>query len=313
MEDKTLFKLHYSAEVQNAIENNIPIVALESTIITHGMKYPVNYETAKAVEDVIRKEGAVPATIAIIDGKVHVGLSEEQIHSVSKADNFKKCTTRDIPYVVMKKMNGSLTVAATMHIAKMANIKVFVTGGIGGVHKGVSESWDISADLLELSRTNVSVVCAGIKSILDIPKTLEYLETSSVPVIGLKTSKFPEFFFSEGDCDVPMRLESEEECANFIYHNNDIFNMKSGILFAVSVPKEAQADKTLVTNSINNALKKAQANNIKGQDVTPFLLKEVNEISGGESCRSNVALIKNNALVGARICVAYNNLQKKRK
>ena len=208
----------------------------------------------------------------------------------------------------MKKLNGSLTVAATMFIAKMAGIKVFVTGGIGGVHKGVSESWDISADLLELSRTNVSVVCAGIKSILDIPKTLEYLETSSVPVIGLKTSKFPEFFFTEGECDVPMRLESEEECAEFIYHNNNIFKMNCGILFACGVPKEAQADKELVKSAINNALKKAGELGIKGQDVTPFLLKEVNEISGGESCRSNIALIKNNAKVGAKISIAYNKI-----
>lgn len=308
MEDNnTLSLIQFSAEVELAFKNKLAIVALESTIITHGMKYPVNYETAKSVEEIIRKEGAVPATIAIIDGKIRVGLTDEELHSVSKSDNFKKCTTRDIPYVVMKKMNGSLTVAATMYIANLARIKVFVTGGIGGVHKEVSESWDISADLLELSRTNVSVVCAGIKSILDIPKTLEYLETSSVPVIGLRTSKFPEFFFSEGDCDVPMRLDSEQDCASFMFQK-DILKINSGVLFAVSVPKESQADKNLVSNAINDALKKVKYEGIKGKDVTPFLLKEVNEISGGESCRSNVELIKNNALVGAKISIEYNKL-----
>ena len=304
-------KLIYSPEVIEAKKENKPLVALESTIITHGMNYPENFETAKSVEEIVKKEGAVPATIAIIEGNIHVGLTEELLHSTAKSSNFKKCTTRDLPYVVMKKQNGSTTVAATMFIAKLAGIKVFVTGGIGGVHKGVSESWDISADLLELSRTNVSVVCAGIKSILDIPKTLEFLETSSVPVVGLKTNKFPEFFFTEGDCKVPMRLESEEECAEFMYQNYNIFNMKSGILFAVAVPSESQADKKLVTEAIDRALKKANELNIIGQDVTPFLLREVNEITGGESCRSNIALIRNNALIGARISINYVKKSKK--
>ena len=293
--------IKYSEEVKKAIQDNQPIVALESTIITHGMEYPANYETATKVENTIRENGAVPATIVIIDGEIHVGLSQEELQAVALAKNFIKCSTRDLPYALMKRQNGSTTVAATMYISHLAGIKVFVTGGIGGVHFG--DDMDISADLVELSRTAVTVVCAGVKSILDIPKTLEFLETYCVPVIGLKTDKFPEFFFTEGDCEAKVRLDSEEQCADFIRYTHNVLNMKNGILIAVPVPAECQADKTVVKSAITNALAKSKADHIKGNAITPYLLKEINNLTNGESCRSNIALIINNAQKGAKICV----------
>lgn len=291
--------LIYSDEVKKALENNEPVVALESTIITHGMEYPHNLETATSVENAIRENGATPATIVILNGEIHIGLSQEELKSVSQGCNFLKCSTRDLPYVLMKKQNGSTTVAATMFIASLAGIRVFVTGGIGGVHFG--NNMDISADLVELSRTPVSVVCAGAKSILDIEKTLEFLETYCVPVVGFKTNKFPEFFFSEGDFEAKIRLDSEEECAEFIHYTHNVLNMKNGILFAVPVPKECEADKQKVKIAINQALDKAEKNNVKGSALTPMLLKEINHLSDGESCKANIALIINNAKHGARI------------
>lgn len=294
-------RLYYSQEVQKALDENQPIVALESTIITHGMEYPANYETALKVENTIRENGAVPATIVILNGEIHVGLSQEELKSVSLAKNFIKCSTRDLPYALMKKQNGSTTVAATMYIAHLSGIKVFVTGGIGGVHFG--EDMDISADLVELSRTAVTVVCAGAKSILDIPKTLEFLETYCVPVVGFKTDKFPEFFFTEGDCEAKVRLDSEEECADFIRYTHNILKMKNGILIAVPVPEECQADKSIVKGAISNALENAKLKNVKGNAITPFLLREINNLTNGESCRSNIALIVNNSKHGAKICV----------
>jgi pseudouridine-5'-phosphate glycosidase len=294
-------KLIYSDEVKKALDNNEPVVALESTIITHGMEYPHNLQTATAVENKIRENGATPATIVILNGEIHVGLSQEDLNSVAKGGNFIKCSTRDLPYVLMKKQNGSTTVAATMFIAALAGIKVFVTGGIGGVHFG--NNMDISSDLIELSRTPVSVVCAGAKSILDIEKTLEYLETFCVPVVGFKTNKFPEFFFSEGDFDAKIKLDSEEECAEFIHYTHNLLNMRNGILFAVPVPKECEADKEKVKHAINQALDKAEKNNVKGSALTPMLLKEINNLTEGESCKANIALIINNAKHGAKIAV----------
>jgi pseudouridine-5'-phosphate glycosidase len=265
--------IKYSEEVKKAIQDNQAIVALESTIITHGMEYPANYETATLVERTIRENGAVPATIVIIDGEIHVGLSQEELQAVALAKNFIKCSTRDLAYALMKRQNGSTTVAATMYIAHLAGIKVFVTGGIGGVHFG------------------------------DDMDTLEFLETYCVPVIGLKTDKFPEFFFTEGDCEAKVRLDTEEECADFIRYTHNVLNMKNGILIAVPVPAECQADKTVVKSAITNALAKSKADHIKGNTITPYLLKEINNLTNGESCRSNIALIVNNAKKGAKICV----------
>jgi pseudouridine-5'-phosphate glycosidase len=303
------YSLFYSEEVKKALINNLPIVALESTIITHGMEYPTNLTTAQSVEEIIRSHNAVPATIAIIKGEIKVGLSKEELEFVAQnTTQFRKATTRDIASILIKKQNGSTTVAATMFIANLAGLKVFVTGGIGGVHMDVAETWDISADLLELSRTPVTVICAGAKSILDIPKTLEYLETNSVTVVGLRTNKFPEFYFSEGDCDVPMVLDNEEECAELIYKTHNCLEMKNGILIGNPVPKEVQVDKSVIKGAIKEALKLCKENNISGQNVTPFLLKEVCKLTKGESASINVELIRNNAKVGAKIAIALYKL-----
>ena len=299
--------LIFSEEVKNAIEKKLPIVALESTIITHGMEYPVNYETAIEVENTIRNNGAIPATIVILDGMIRVGLTKDEINNISSNNiKFLKCSTRDIPYALMKKCSGSTTVAATMYIANLAGIKVFVTGGIGGVHYG--EDMDISADLIELSRTPVSVICAGAKSILDIPKTLEFLETYCVPIVGYKTNKFPEFFFSDGDCECKIRIDTEKECAEMINWTHNILKMKNGIIFANPVPEDLQADKNIVKEAISKSINKAKEDGVKGAALTPMLLKAINEYTGGESCRSNVALILNNAKLGARISAELSSL-----
>jgi len=256
--NKPILNIIYSDEVKNALSKNLPVVALESTIITHGMEYPVNLKTALSVEEIIRTIGAVPATIVIINGEIRVGLSKEDIEfCATNSKSFKKASTRDIPGILIKKLNSSTTVAATMYIANLANIKVFVTGGIGGVHYGANESFDISGDLYELSKTPVAVVSAGAKSILDIPKTLEKLETLNVPVVGLKTKKFPEFYFTDGDCDVPLTLDSEEECADLLHTTFFKMNMNCGILIANPIPSEFQADKTKIKDLISNALEKS--------------------------------------------------------
>ena len=306
------FSLIYSEEVKAALTQGLPIVALESTIITHGMEYPTNLTTAQSLEEIIRSSGATPATIAIINGQIKVGLSKNELEFVAQnSSDFKKATTRDIASLLVKKQNGSTTVAATMYIANLAGLKVFVTGGIGGVHMDVSHTWDISADLLELSRTPITVICAGAKSILDIPKTLEYLETNSVTVAGLRTNKFPEFYFSDGDCDVPITLNSEEECAELIYKTHNCLEMNNGILIGNPIPKECHVDKSLIKAAIKDSLKASKEKNIIGSNVTPFLLKEVNRITKGESSIVNVELIKNNAIVGAKIAISLYNLLNK--
>lgn len=294
-----------SDEIKEALIKNLPIVALESTIITHGMEYPQNCETALAVEKVIRDNGAIPATIAIIEGKIRIGLSEEEIKNISiNKKTFTKCTTRDLPFITYQKKNGSTTVAATMYCANLAGIKIFATGGIGGVHFG--EDWDVSADLTELGRTQVMVVCAGAKSILDINKTLEMLETLSVPVIGYNTDTFPEFYFSEGDNKISNNISSHKEIAE-IFNKHIELKLPSGILVGVPVPKEFSADKELVKSRIKIALQKADELKIKGPEITPFLLKEVNELTEGKSSSSNIALIKNNAKHAALIAIEFHN------
>jgi len=298
----------FSEEIKKALSEGKPIVALESTIITHGMEFPKNYETALQVEKAVRDNGSIPATIAILNGSIRVGLTEEEIITMSKNKNFIKCSTRDIAYALLKKLNGSTTVAATMFIAHMAGIKIFVTGGIGGVHYG--DDMDISADLIELSRTPVTVICAGVKSILDIPRTLEFLETYCVPVIGFKTNKFPEFFFTEGECDSKIRLDTEKECAEFIKISSQDLSLKNGIIIACPVPENLQADKLVVKKAIEEALLKVKNEKIKGSDITPILLKEINKITDGKSCESNISLIINNATIGSRIALELSNLDK---
>ena len=295
--------IEYSPDIIQAKKEGKPIVALESTIITHGMEYPENHKTATKLQETIKAEGAVPATICILQGKIRVGLDKDTLLDISKnKTGFIKCSTRDIPYALMSKKNGSTTVAATMWIAHRAGIKVFVTGGIGGVHYG--NDMDISGDLIELSRTPVTVICAGAKSILDVPRTLEFLETYNVPVIGFNCDKFPEFFFANGENDVKVRLNTEKEVAEFIHMTHDRLKQKCGILVAVPVPEEAGCDKTAIKKAISEALEDCKKDNVKGNKITPYLLKKVNDLTGGASCDTNIKLVVNNAVKGARICKA---------
>ena len=300
--------IEYSPDIIQAKKEGKPIVALESTIITHGMEYPENHITATKLEETIKAEGAVPATICILQGKIRVGLDKDTLLDISKnKTGFIKCSTRDIPYALMSKKNGSTTVAATMWIAHRAGIKVFVTGGIGGVHYG--NDMDISGDLIELSRTPVTVICAGAKSILDVPRTLEFLETYNVPVIGFNCDKFPEFFFANGENDVKVRLNTEKEVAEFIHMTHDKLKQKCGILVAVPVPEEAGCDKTAIKKAISEALEDCKKDNVKGNKITPYLLKKVNDLTGGASCDTNIKLVVNNAVKGARICKELFNIK----
>lgn len=281
-------------EVREAIQQGRAVVALESTIITHGMEYPVNRDTALAVEEIVRANGAVPATIALINGLVRIGLDKEDIEYLSKdgKQSSRKCSRRDLAVVLAKKGNGSTTVAATMYLANLAGIKIFVTGGIGGVHRGAETTFDISADLTELSRTPVSVVSAGVKSILDIPKTLEFLETMGVPVVSYNTEWFPDFFTSNSGIKSVFRADTPDECAAII-EGNEVLKLKNGILFAVPVPSDKEANQENIQQAIKQALHEADEKGVKGAEITPFLLKRVNELTGGESSASSKSLLLN--------------------
>ncbi len=292
--------LDYSLEVEDALKNNKPIVALESTIISHGMPYPKNIETALLCEKAIRDNGAVPATIAILKGRIKIGLDKDEIEELAKAKNVFKMSRRDIATIVANKENGAATVAATMILAQMANIKVFATGGIGGVHRGATQTFDISADLQELSKTSVAVVCAGVKSILDIGLTLEYLETMGVPVLGYKTDKFPAFYTKDSGYLCDFALSGPKEAADIIRAKWDL-GLLGGLVIANPIPDQYSMDKDLIDNIINDALKKAEINNIKGKDITPFLLDYIKELTKGDSLSANIELVINNAKVAAQI------------
>lgn len=289
-------------EVKKALNQNKPVVALESTIIAHGMPYPKNVETALEVEKIIRDRGAIPATIAILDGKIKVGLSKDEIEYLGSAENVYKVSRRDLPFIVSKQLNGATTAASTMIIAKMAEIKVFVTGGIGGVHRGAEESFDISADLQELAKTDVAVVCAGAKSILDIGLTLEYLETFGVPVVGFKTEEFPAFFTRKSGFGVDYKVDSEKELAKVIKTKWDL-DLKGGIVVSNPIPEEYEMDYDVINKAISEALKEAEEKGIKGKETTPFLLENVKEKTKGNSLETNIRLVYNNALVGANLAV----------
>jgi len=287
-----------SEEVKHALATKAPIVALESTIISHGMPYPDNIETALSVENILREQGVVPATIALHQGKIHIGLNEAiMMHLATKPDIFK-ASRRDLAYAISHQLSASTTVAATMFIAHAAGIQLFVTGGIGGVHPGLSEYFDISADLMELGQTPVTVICAGAKSILDLPKTLEVLETQGVPVIGYQTDVFPAFYNRESALKLTHREDTPEAIAKFIQIQQAL-NLKNGLLVANPIPKDA----SLADEDIYPFIEQAQleATAIKGKDITPFLLKRINELTEGKSLKANVALIKNNALLGGKI------------
>lgn len=295
-------------EVAEAIKNNKPVVALESTIIAHGMPYPQNVETARRVESIIREHGAVPATICIIGGRLKVGLTEEELGFLGTAKEVAKVSRRDLPFIVAKKLNGATTVATTMIIAEMAGIDVFVTGGIGGVHRGAEESFDISADLTELAQTNVAVVCAGVKSILDLGLTLEYLETQGVPIIGYQTDELPAFYTRKSGFHLLHRSDSAEEIANII-NTKFMLKLKGGVVIANPIPEEYAMDYDIITNAIETALKEAEEQNIKGKDITPFLLDYIKEITEGKSLASNIQLVLNNARLGALLAVEMKRKQ----
>ncbi|MBM7608198.1 pseudouridine-5'-phosphate glycosidase [Lysinibacillus composti] len=298
--------ISYSQEVLDAKEKGLPVVALESTIISHGMPYPQNVKTAREVEQIIRDNGAVPATIALIDGKIKIGLTDEELEMFGNAKDVAKASRRDLGYLVATKKLGATTVAATMICAELAGIELFVTGGIGGVHRGAETTMDISADLEELAQTNVAVVCAGAKSILDIGLTLEYLETKGVPVIGYGTDILPAFYTRESDFNVNFKANSVEEVADMMRAKWDL-GLRGGAVVANPIPEEQALDKDFITGIIGSALNEAEEKGVKGKDVTPFLLAKVKDLTEGKSLDANIALVKNNAKIGAGIAVALNN------
>lgn len=299
--------LDINPAVAKALEEGKPVVALESTIISHGMPYPKNVETALAVEKIIRDNGAVPATIAILQGRLKVGLTREEIEYLGQGKEVVKTSRRDIPFIVAKKLDGATTVATTMIIANLAGIKVFATGGIGGVHRGAQQTFDISADLQELAHTNVAVVCAGAKSILDIGLTLEYLETQGVPVVGFGTNELPAFYTRKSGFGVDYRVDSAEELASAVKAKWDL-GLNGGLVIANPIPEQYQMDYNTITKAINEAVKEAEEKGIKGKESTPFLLAKVKEITGGDSLESNIQLVYNNAKVGAQLAVELAKL-----
>ncbi len=290
-------------EVAEALALGLPVVALESTIISHGMPYPQNVQTALEVEEQVREAGAVPATIGIMKGKLKIGLTPEEIEEFGKSEDTVKVSRRDLATVVARKMNGATTVATTMILAEMAGIRVFATGGIGGVHRGASESFDISADLQELGKTNVAVVCAGVKSILDIGLTLEYLETMGVPVLGYKTEDFPAFYTRTSGYHVDAAVDSPEEVAEILRTKWDL-GLDGGVVIANPIPEAFAMDEDLISEAIDTALEEAEALHIRGKESTPFLLAKVKALTDGQSLESNIALVLNNARVAAEIAAA---------
>ncbi|XTR37804.1 pseudouridine-5'-phosphate glycosidase [Paraclostridium tenue] len=300
--------LHIHPEVKRALSEGQPVVALESTIISHGMPYPKNIEMAKNVSKIIRENGAIPATIAIIDGVLKVGLTTEEIEFLGTSKDVLKASRRDLPFIISKKLNGATTVATTMILANLAGVKVFATGGIGGVHRGAQETFDISADLQELANTNVAVVCAGAKSILDIGLTLEYLETNGVPVVGFGTEEFPAFYTRKSGFGVDYKVDSSMEVANALKAKWDL-DLKGGMVIGNPIPKEFEMDYDTINNAIESALKEADENNITGKKVTPFLLDKVKTITAGKSLDANIELVYNNAKVAAQIAKDLANLK----
>ena len=297
-----------SQKVLKALKEGKPVVALESTIISHGMPYPKNVQTALQVEQVIIDQGVVPATIGIIDGVAIIGMDKDEIEQFRKKQGIKKVSRRDLPIVYAKKLYGATTVASTMILAAQAGIEVFVTGGIGGVHRNAQQTFDISADLEELAKTNVTVVCAGCKSILDLPLTMEYLETKGVPVLGYQTNELPDFYTSKSGIKLEYSIEDPLDAANIIKAKREN-NIQGGILIANPIPEQYEMDKEVINNAIEDALKGMDKEGIKGKDATPYLLKRIVEITKGDSLESNIKLVLNNALVGALIAKEYSKIK----
>jgi len=293
----------YAPEVVAALDTGAPIVALESTIITHGMPYPQNVETARMVEADVRTAGAVPATIAVLDGVLHIGLTDTQLEALAQASNVMKVSRADMPVCIALGATGATTVAATMIAAEIAGIKVFATGGIGGVHRGAEETFDISADLLELGETAVTVVAAGPKAILDIPKTLEVLETHGVPVIAYGQDEIPAFWSRASGLKAPLRLDSPEDIARAM-QVRAAMGLKGGQLIANPIPEADEIPQEVIMPFVETALKESEAQGISAKEVTPFLLQRIFELTEGRSLTSNIALVRNNARLAARIAAA---------
>ena len=299
------YPLSFTPEVRRALDEERPVVALESTIIAHGMPYPQNVETAQAVEDIVREGGAVPATIAIIGGVLKVGLAPEELDRFGREGrSIAKVSVRDLPFIVAQKLDGATTVASTMRIAAMAGIHVFATGGIGGVHRGAEKTFDISADMTEFAASDVAVVTAGAKAILDLALTLETLETLGVPVIGLGTSDFPAFYSRQSGHAVPMSCATPADVAG-VMHAKWAMGLKGGVVVANPIPAEAEIPAEEIAPVIDVAVKKAEAQGIVGKETTPFLLAEIAGVTAGRSLAANIALVKHNAKIAAAIAVAF--------
>jgi pseudouridine-5'-phosphate glycosidase len=294
-------QIKIAVEVRAALESHTPIVALESTLITHGLPRPVNLEVARRLEAVVRENGATPATIAILDGELYAGLEPDQLERLANTDNVRKVSRRDLPIVTAQKGHGATTVAATMWVAAQAGIQVFATGGIGGVHRG--QPFDVSADLPELAQTPVVVVCAGAKAILDLPLTLEWLETHGVPVLGFGTDTFPAFYSRSSGMPVDARCDTAQDAAQIIRAKFEL-GLQGGVLIGVPIPEEYAVAPEDIEPAIQQALQMAEAQNIRGKAITPFLLQHVSELTGGESQKANIALLENNARVAAQIAKA---------
>ncbi len=302
--------LEVSEEVKHALENNIPVVALESTIISHGMPYPQNVETALRVESIVRENGCIPATTAIINGKLKAGLTKDEIELLGKEGlKVSKVSRRDIPYIVANKLNGASTVATTMIIASLAGIKIFATGGIGGVHRGAETTMDISADLQELANTNVAVVCAGAKSILDLGLTLEYLETNGVPVLGNQTKELPAFYTRKSGFELDYAINSPAEFANVLKSKWDL-GLNGGVVIANPIPEEYSMDYDVISKAINEAVEEAEKLGIHGKQTTPFLLDKIQKITAGKSLEANIQLVFNNVRLATQIATELSKLNK---
>jgi len=290
-------------EVKAALEAGKAVVALESTIISHGMPYPQNIQMAQKVESIVRSAGAVPATIALMDGKIKIGLTAQELEVFASSSGVAKVSMRDLPGIIARKQLGATTVATTMYAAHLAGIKVFVTGGIGGVHRGFEETMDVSADLEELAQTDVVVICAGAKAILDLPRTMEYLETKGVPVIGYRTDVLPAFFTAKSDIPLVERADSPEEIAKIILAKAQL-EMRGGILVVNPIPEEYSLDHEIIDQVIEGAVQAAQEQGVSGKNITPFLLSEITKRTEGKSLEANLHLVYNNALVGGQIAAA---------
>jgi pseudouridine-5'-phosphate glycosidase len=296
--------LTVAPEVAEALAAGRAVVALESTIISHGLPRPDNTAIARQIEDAVRESGAVPATIALVDGDVRVGLDDESLRAVATRDDVVKCSARDLPIAAARGATGATTVAATAHIAAQAGIGLFATGGLGGVHREAADTWDESADLVALARTRICVVCAGVKSILDIAATLERLETLGIGVAGFRTDRFPAFYLNDSGYDLPWRLDSPEEIAAVLAARDELGLDGSALVIANPLPVEEQLDPELHERVLRESLAAAAAEGVRGRDVTPFLLARFHEGTGGESLRANVALVLANARLAGAIAVA---------